>query len=199
MPTGWLGKEREPLMNLTRYFVAAVLIALLQGCTSGAPKPDSVISPGSDIPAYSTFGWPAAADTAAAPPQSILDTHVQEAIRAQLVAKGYREVATNPDFVVAYDVAPYQVEKRSNPLSIGIGVGSWGGNSGGSVGTSVGVGGGQNTDDTMNRLTIHAADPKANKEVWVGTATAAIKLGLDAQAVDKAVAGAMAGFPARRS
>jgi hypothetical protein len=190
-------------MKPSLHLIAAVLLALAQGCTSSAPKPDSVTSPGSDIPAYSTFSWHAAAGstgTTTAPPLSILDTNIHDAIRAQLIAKGYREVAESPDFIVAYDIAPYQVEKKSSsPVSIGIGVGSWGGNVGGGVGTSVGVGGGQGTDSTMNRLTIRAADAKTTKEVWMGTTAADIKQGLDASAVDKAVAGTMAGFPARRS
>jgi hypothetical protein len=196
-----LGKE--PVMNLQPHFIAVVLLVLLQGCATGEQKPDSVTSPGSDIPAYATFSWPALGGggaTTTTPPLSILDTNIHDAIRAQLIAKGYREVETNPDFIVTYDVAPYQVEKKSSPpVSIGIGVGSWGGNVGGGVGTSVGVGGGQGTESTMNRLTIRAADGKSGKEVWVGTTTSDIKQGLDASAVDKAVAGTMAGFPARRT
>jgi hypothetical protein len=176
---------------------------LLQGCASGEQKPGSVTSPGANIPAYTTFSWPAvggSATTTATPPLSILDQTIHDAIRAQLIAKGYREVETNPDFVIAYDVAPYQVEKKSSPpFSIGIGVGTFGGNVGGGVGATVPVGGGQGSESTLNRLTIRAADAKTNKEVWVGTATADIKEGLDTSAVDKVVTGTMAGFPSRKT
>jgi len=188
-------------MNTKVVFVLVVLLALLQGCTTSSPKPDSVTAPGSDIPAFATFSWRSAggAATTASPPLSILDTNIHNAIRAQLVAKGYREVEDKPDFIVAYDVAPYEVEKKSSPpVQIGIGVGSWGGNVGAGVGTSVGVGGGHGTESTTNRLTIRAADATTSKEVWVGTAIADIKQGLDMSAVDKAVASTMASFPARR-
>jgi hypothetical protein len=190
-------------MNTRVPFVVVVVLALLQGCTTtSAPKPDSVTAPGSDIPAYTTFSWRSAggAATTASPPLSILDTNIHNAIRAQLVAKGYREVEDKPDFIVAFEVTPYQLEKKSSPpVQIGIGVGSWGGNVGGGVGTSVGVGGGHGTESTSNRLTIRAADAATAKEVWVGTAIADIKEGLDMSAVDKAVAGTMASFPARRT
>lgn len=188
-------------MNAKTQWIAVGLLVVLQGCASPAEKPDSVIAPGSDIPAYTTFGVRTAGSTATTTtPVSILDTNIHNAVRTQLLQKGYREAADKPDFVVTYDIAPYEVEKKSSPpVSIGIGVGSWGGNVGGGVGTSVGVGGGTSTESAMNRLTIHAADATNNKEVWVGTTTAEIKQGLDASAVDKAVAGTMAGFPARRS
>jgi hypothetical protein len=60
----------------------------------------------------------------------------------------------------------------------------------------VGSTGGQVTQNI--RLTIRAVDQSTNKEVWIGTTTENIKQGLDAGAVDTAVAGTMKGFPPKR-
>jgi len=179
---------------MSRALVFALFLSLL-GCMSTGPKTDSMTAPGSDIPGYRTFGW--ASGTAQAP-MTILDTNIHDAIRAQLLAKGYVEADEAPDFRVAFDVSSYQTTKKSSPMRIGVGVGTWGGNVGGSVGTSVPVGGGGD-ESTTNRLTIRAVDAKSTKEVWVGTTTGDIKQGLDRSAVNQAVAATMKRFPRRRS
>jgi Domain of unknown function (DUF4136) len=179
---------------MSRALMLAVLLSLL-GCESSAPKTDSMTAPGSDVPGYTTFGW---ASTGAQAPMTILDTNIHDAIRAQLLAKGYVEADEAPDFRVAFDVSAYETTKKSSPMRIGVGVGSWGGNVGGSVGTSVPVGGGGG-EATTNRLTIRAVDAKSTKEVWVGTTISDIKQGLDRNAVDQAVAATLKSFPRRRS
>jgi hypothetical protein len=180
---------------MSRVLMLALVLSLL-GCTSSAPKTDSMTAPGSDIPGYRTFGW---ASATAQAPMTILDTNIHDAIRAQLLAKGYVEADEAPDFRVAFDVSSYETTKKSSPMRIGVGVGTWGGNVGGSVGTSVPVGGGGGEPATQNRLTIRAVDAKSTKEVWVGTTTSDIKQGLDRNAVDQAVAATMKKFPRRRS
>ena len=89
-------------------------------------------------------------------------------------------------------------EKASNPVRIGVGMGSWGGNIGSEVSASVPIGSEGVTTTQETRLTIRAVDQKSNREVWVGTTTGDIKQGLDAGVVEKAVAGMLDGFPARR-
>jgi hypothetical protein len=179
---------------MIRALTLAMLLTLL-GCASSAPsKPDSMTAPGADIAGYKTFGW---ASAAAQAPTTILDSNVHDAVRAQLLAKGYVETDTAPDFRVGFDVSAYDVKQKSSPVRIGIGVGSWGGNVGAGVGTSVPVGGG-NSATSENRLTIRAVDSTSNKEVWIGTTTGDIKQGLDERAVKRAVAGTMQTFPPRR-
>jgi Domain of unknown function (DUF4136) len=179
---------------MTRAFALALLLTLLGCATNAPPKSDSMSAPGADIPAYKTFGW---MTPTAQTPTTILDTNITDAIRAQLVAKGYVETDTAPDFRVAFDVSAYDAKKKSSPMRIGIGVGSWGGNVGGSVGTSVPVGG-SDSAASESRLTIRAVDAASNKEVWIGTTTGDIKQGLDQKAVTRAVASTMQTFPPRR-
>jgi Domain of unknown function (DUF4136) len=190
----WKGSPMN--MSIQRSVVIMLLSPLL-GCASSAPPaPESMTAPGADIPAFVSFGWPEGSGNPAA--ETMLDANVRNAIRAQLVQKGYVEAAEQPDFRVSYQTTPFETEKKSNPIRIGIGVGTWGGNVGGGVGTSMDVGstGGQVTQNI--RLTIRAVEQKANKEVWIGTTTENIKQGLDAGAVDTAVAGTMKGFPPKR-
>ena len=178
----------------------AFLFALL-GCATGSlSKPESTTAPGADLAGYRSFGWQLASGSPTTPdqPLSIRDANIQKAIRAQLIEKGYREVEETPDFRMSYEETAYLKEKTSSPVRIGIGVGSWGGHVGGGVGASVPVGSDGVVTTPESRLTIHAVDQKTNTEVWVGSVTGDIEHGLDAAAVDKAVAGMLEGFPARR-
>ncbi len=182
---------------------ALALLSVLFGCASGAPSnTSSVTAPGADVAAYATFGFPSASESAGAamPPVSILDANIQEAIRKQLLEKGYREVESNPDLWIRFETAAYIAEKASkpSPVRIGVGVGSWGGPVGGGVGTSVPVGRGGAVSAQETRLTIRAVEQEGNREVWVGTSTGEITENLDAGAVEKVVAGSMAEFPTKR-
>jgi len=181
---------------------SAVVLVLLLGCASGAPpKREAVTAPGADLAAYATFGWqPAgAASRAAEAPLSIPDANVQDAIRAQLVEKGYREVESQADFLVSFETSTYLAEKTSNPVRIGVGMGSWGSHVGGGVSTSMPVGKEGVTTDQETHLSIRAVDRKSNREVWVGTASGGMGQGLDADSVAKAVAKTMKDFPSRRN
>jgi hypothetical protein len=186
-------------MNLVRSGLAVLLVLL--GCASGPWRTESAAAPGADVAAYSSFGWLPRGDRsedATEPPLSIPDANLRRAIRAQLVEKGYREVEENPDFRVGFETRAHVKEKASSPFRIGVGMGSWGGNVGGGVSTSVPVGSEGVTSTQETRLTIRAVDPNSNREMWVGTATGDLQQGLDAGVVEKAVAGTLEHFPARR-
>ena len=188
-------------MNLPMRGSAVVLLFVWLGCVGCATsKPESATAPGADLAAYASFGWQSAggSSTASRPPLSIQDANIYNAIRTQLIEKGYREVENQPDFLVGYETESYTTEKKTNPVRIGVGVGSWGGNVGGGVSTSVPVGPEGVVAARETRLTIRAVDPKNNREVWVGTTTGGIQQGLDAGVVEKAVAGTMKKFPTRR-
>lgn len=192
-------------MKLTLSSAALVLLFMpllaLLGCASGAPSnTSSAIAPGSDIAAYDTFGWQAASDPSKGP-LTILDGNIQEAIRARLLEKGYREVASDPDLLISFERTTVVAEKasRPSPVRIGVGVGSWGGPVGVGAGTSVPVGrsGGAVTEQET-RLTIRAVDPKTNREVWLGSSTGEIAEDLEPGAIEKVVAGTLAEFPKKR-
>jgi hypothetical protein len=188
-------------MNLLMRACAVVSGFALLGCaTGGLSKPESTTAPGADLAAYRSFGWQSASGGPTPPdqPLSIRDANIQKAIRAQLVEKGYREDAETPDLRISFEEAAYLKEKTTSPVRIGIGVGSWGGNVGGGVGASVPVGSEGVTTTKESRLSIRAVDPNNNAEVWVGSVTGEIEHGLDAAAVDEAVASLLEGFPARR-
>jgi len=188
-------------MNLCMSGSAAVLLIVLLGCATGAPsKTESVTAPGADLAGYATFGWQPDNESSSAshPPLSIADANIRDAIRAQLLERGYREVAAAPDLRFGFETAAYIAEKVSNPVRIGVGVGSWGGNVGGGVSTSVPVGPEGVVSSQETRLTIRAVDQESNREVWVGTTTGIVTQGLVAGALQRAVADTLAEFPARR-
>jgi len=180
---------------------AGVLLCLALGCaTGGSWKPESTTAPDADLAAYASFGWHAAGDhpRAGDPPLSISDANVRNAIRAQLIEKGYREVEQDPDVRIRFATEAHSAEKASSPVRIGVGVGSWGGPVGGGVSTSVPVGREGVVTTQEIRLTIRVVEAKGNREVWVGSTTGSGDRGLDANAVEKAVAGLLAEFPERR-
>jgi hypothetical protein len=188
-------------MSRRRFGSAGVLLFFLLGCASGGAHVESATAPGADIPAYASFGWlPASesAEGAAERPLSIGETNLYAAIRKQLIERGYREVEASPDFRIGFETAPHTQEKTSRPFNVGIGVGSWGGNVGGGVSTSVPVGSERVTTTAETRITIRAVDVKSNREVWLGSATRDVREGLDAGVVEKAVAEVMEEFPERR-
>jgi hypothetical protein len=186
----------ESTVNVSsaRALLAAIVLPLaIAGCAgTSQPRPEWASAPDADIGARSTFGW--LHDTADRP-QTLLEGRVRDAIRADLLEKGYVESAERPDLVFSYEVVSYEKTQSGPPVTIGIGMGSWGGNVGGSVGTSVGVGGGESTS-VQSRLTIRAVDTARNSEVWIGTTTT-FDQPAQAPAVARAVAGVMKGFPGR--
>ncbi len=128
----------------TRIVVPVFLcvFALLGGCASSAPaKPESRIDPSANIPASKTFGWQPAGNNLVSTDvtQRKFDESIRDSINTDLGRKGYAQAEAEPDLLVAYEVTPYE-KTKSNPFSVGVGMGSWGGNVGGGVG--VGTGGG---------------------------------------------------------
>jgi hypothetical protein len=175
-----------------------LLLLLALACAGGGRwKTESATAPGADLAAHASFGWLAACPGGEAP-LSIAEANVRNAVRKQLVAKGYREVEASPDLRIGLEIATQARERTREPVRVGVDVGSWGGNVGGSVGASVPVGSEGVTTVAETRITIRAVDPGDARELWIGSATGELREGLDASAVDQAVAAALADFPARR-
>lgn len=177
-----------------RFLAALALLVFLAGCAgSGQPEPVWTSAPDADVSVFSTFRLPKASQ---GQPASILDTQVRAALREQLLAKGYVESQDEADLLVEYQPVAYEETPGSSPVTIGIGMGTWRRNVGGSVGTSIPVGG-RSDDRISHRLAIRAIDTVNERELWIGTTTT-VDRGADAGDIDRAVAGVMRGFPARR-
>jgi len=180
--------------------IGALMLVAMGGCASGGRwQSESSTAPGADLGSYASFGWlpdPGGRGTSEAP-LSILDAKLRDAIRNELVAKGYREVEANPDLRIGFATEARAKEQSSPPMRIGVGMGSWGGHVGTSVNTSVPVGRERVTTVSETRLKIRAVDPNGNREAWVGSATAEIPEDSEQGEVEKAVAAALDGLPAR--
>jgi hypothetical protein len=185
-----LGKKLRPV-------IVAASIAMLGACMSSPPQPESMRDPHANFAAYKTFGWTAdGADPANGQTVQILDSSIRAAIKAELIRKGYAEAPTGtpPDLRITYETAS-ATKLKNNPVSVGVGVGSWGGNSGGSV--NVGSSSVRNVKE--GTLVVHAIDNARNAEAWQGKVSAEMKQGnIEAAAVNAAVAAAMRDFPARQ-
>lgn len=174
---------------------ALFLLILLAGCaTTSAPKNQSQVAPGANLAAYSTFGWSdPAGDGIAEAPMRILDVNIRDAIRAEMLRRGYEENETKPDLRIDYETAAAD-KIRSSPVRFGIGMGSWGGNMGGSV--SMGTPSVQSYQE--GRLVIHIADAAKNQEIWNGSVSGKVdRSKLDAEAVARVVGLAMESYPPR--
>ena len=185
-------------MNRLRTAFACCLLslaaAIAAGCASAPPEPESMRDPGADFASYATYGWaPAPGVNEADAPLQLLDQNIRAAISSEMRRRGYVESASDPDLRIAYQTTS-QDKVESNPVRVGVGVGSWGGNFGGSV--SVGSPSLRNYQE--GTLVIHAIDNARNAEVWQGRVSGKVTKGsTEAAAVTTAVQAAMKDFPVR--
>jgi hypothetical protein len=177
--------------NLIRTLGVTLVLA---SCAAPAPAPVSMRDPNADFSKYQTYGWtrPTTVDGQDAPLQ-LLDRNIRAAIANELGRRGYVEAAENPDLRIAYETASAD-KIESNPVRVGVGVGSWGGN----VGGSIGVGSPSARNYREGSLVIHAIDRAQNAEVWQGRISGRMTQGsVEAAAVQSAVSAAMRDFPTR--
>jgi hypothetical protein len=183
------------------FVLGVALLFSLLGCASGGRwQTEAAAAPGADVAAYETFGWRAAgADGSSEAPLSVGDANLRQAIRTQLVARGYREVEADPALHIAFETETQLKEKSSSsPFRVGVGVGSWGGPVGGGVEASAPVGKERVKTVQQTRITLRAVDVKGNREVWSGSTTGEIAEGADPSVLEEAVAALLDDFPARR-
>ena len=175
--------------------LALVATLLVAGCASAPPQPQSMRDPSADFASYSTYGWaPAPGVNGNDPPLLMLDQNIRRAIAVEMQRRGYVETADDPDLRIAYQTASEE-KVESNPVRVGIGVGSWGGSYGGSVN----VGSPSLRNYREGTLVIHAIDAARNAEVWQGRISGRMTQGsTEAAAVSSAVAAAMKDFPVRK-
>jgi hypothetical protein len=170
--------------------------ALVAGCASPPPQPETMRDPAANFAAYRTFGWTAGGTTEATEaPVRLLDANLRAAITDVMKRKGYVEApaGTAPDLRLAFETA--SAEKiENNPVRVGVGIGSWGGNFGGSVN----MGSPSIRNYQEGTLVIHAIDNARNAEVWQGRVSGKVTKGsLEPAAINQAVMTAMADFPVR--
>ena len=119
-----------------------------------------------------------------------------EAAQAALLASGRDFGVTHVadgDLRITYETTSKDVVE-SNPVRVGVGMGSWGGSFGGSVN----VGSPSVRNYREGTLVIHAIDNARNAEVWQGRVSGKITKGsTEPAAVATAVQAAMKDFPAR--
>jgi hypothetical protein len=167
---------------------------VLGGCASAPPQPESMRDPSANWASYVTYGWaPSPGVNGTDQPLLMLDQNIRRAIAAELKGRGYVEAADNPDLRIAYETASAE-KVESNPVRVGIGVGSWGGSFGGSVN----VGSPSVRNYREGTLVIHAVDAARNAEVWQGRISNRMSKGsTESAAIASAVATAMRDFPVR--
>ena len=150
--------------------------------------------PNANWASFATYGWsPSPGVDGTDQPLLMLDQNIRRAIAAEMQRRGYTESATDPDLRITYQTATKEV-LESNPVRVGVGVGSWGGN----VGGSINVGSPSVRNYREGTLVIHAIDNARNTEVWQGRVSSRISKGsTEAAAITSAVQAAMRDFPAR--
>jgi hypothetical protein len=150
--------------------------------------------PNANWASFATYGWsPSPGVDGADQPLLMLDQNIRRAIASEMKRRGYTESATDPDLRITYETASKDVVE-TNPVRVGVGVGSWGGN----VGGSVNVGSPSVRNYREGTLVIHAIDNGRNTEVWQGRVSSRISNGsTEAAAITSAVQAAMRDFPAR--
>jgi hypothetical protein len=182
---------------VARCALALVAVAgVLAGCATSPPQAESMRDPQADFAAYRTFGWTSGATLDGTDaPLKLLDSNLRAAIAAELQRRGYTAAATGtvPDLRITYETASEQ-KLESNPVRVGIGVGSWGGN----IGGSVNVGSPSVRNYQEGTLVVHAIDTARNAEVWQGRVSKKITKGsTEPAAVAQAVAIVMKDFPGK--
>lgn len=175
----------------TGLVLAAMLFA--GGCSTTTPV-QSMKDPQADFSAFSTFAWDGSQEAqGAAQPVTILDSNIRAAIVSELKNKGYLEAAAGarPDLILQYQTGAAEMIK-SNPFSIGIGMGSYGSSGGAGVGMSTPSA----RNVTQGKLIFRAIDPTRNTEVWNGSVSRELgKEGPDQELIRSAVAELLANFP----
>lgn len=166
---------------------------LLAGCATSPPQPEAMRDPNARWDAYATYAvGPAPGAAGADRPLELLDQNLRFAISNEMVRRGYTESA-EPDLRVIYQTAAKDVVE-SNPVRVGVGMGSWGGNFGGSVN----VGSPSVRSYREGTLVISVIDTDRNAEVWQGRVSNRVgKGGTGSTAATSAVQAAMRDFPAR--
>lgn len=181
---------------------AALLLIFLLGLKSCVPSitATSQFDRSIDFEIYQTFALmkPEAPNTSADPTlfEPLLDRRIRESITAELVKRGLRPDAENPDLLIAYDVAVPKAENVVNdPNAPGLGYSYWYGyrynyNTAGFPGyRSI-------NSYPPGTIVIDIIVPNTNQLVWRGIAEGDINPSLtEERKIRRAIAGIILQYP----
>ena len=144
----------ENIMKISRIVLSfGFLLVLASG--AWAQKVNVDFDKGTDFSKYKTYSW--ATGTPAQNP--MMHQRIVAGIDAQLAAKGFRKVESNPDIVVVYHAA----------TDTQVSVSTWGGGPLG--GFRFGTGTATVNKVPVGQLMVDIGDVQAKKFVWRGTAS----------------------------
>jgi hypothetical protein len=171
-------------------------LSLIAGCASTKAPVQSMKDPNANFSQFATFAWQGHDARLGAQPVSILDNDIRAAITTELQQMGYAEATAGapPDLVLHFETAAADTT-RSNPVRIGVGMGSMGSRGG----ASVGVSSPSSTNVREGTLILRAVDPTRNAEVWNGRVSRQLGRGgpPDKALIQDAVSDLLEEFPAR--
>jgi hypothetical protein len=138
--------------------MALLLFFVLLGCSFVAAQDVNYNYDQSvDFSKYRTYKW--AAIEGKMYPNELADKNIRNAADAELAKKGFTKTETNPDLLIAYEVA---LDKETQIDTWGSG--SWGWYGGGMTSTTT-------STIQVGTLVLDMYEPAGQKLVWRGTAT----------------------------
>jgi hypothetical protein len=168
---------------------------LLMTGTAFAQKVTVDFDKQTDFSRYKTYGFSPGTPT----PETLTNQRIEQAIEAELAAKGLTRVVSNPDLSVVFHCA---VDKRTQLNTTSIGDWGWGPGWGryGGWGAWGGFGGDAITqveEIPVGHLIVDIGDAAAKRYIWRGTATDTVSSNPEknAKTIDKAVRKMFEKFP----
>lgn len=178
----------------------ACLLTVVAACQSQAPTIRSEAAPGVDFVAYKSFDFMTPLSTDQNGYSTLTTGHLKDAVKRELVLRGYTQTAEKPDILVNFSVSTRESVSSGSSPRVGVSYGGWsGGGHGMGIGMSTGGGVESHTEGT---LTIDLVDRAANRLVWTGSAEG--RLPRDAASrrqaiIDSAVRAIFAKYPAHQA
>jgi hypothetical protein len=146
-------------------FAAAMGLLIALSAAGFAQSVRYNAAPGTNFSQYKTYKWVRV--EGAQYPNQLIDEQIMRSIDGQMASKGLAKTDSNPDIVLAYQVAINQ-ERQWNAYSTGGGAWGWGG---------WGGWGGMNTTSAtsstihIGTLNLDMYDVATKKQIWRGEAT----------------------------
>lgn len=169
-----------PSRSVTATIVAVAAVLLPMWAT--AQKVTYDYEKSADFASFKTYAHKAGTNVG----QELIDARIVTAIDAELAAKGFSKVDSNPDVFVVYHVA-FDKEKDISTFSSGHGGGygpygwGWGGGwAGGTTTTQV-------RDILVGTLVIDVADARKNQLAWRGVGTKEVDTKANPDKRDKSI------------
>jgi hypothetical protein len=169
--------ESSQLGGTTKRAVRVLIIALaamVAGCSSLEISYD--FDPKADFAGLKTYGWIKEPPKPTGDPRidgnTILETRIHDAVDSGLVARGFRKVSADPDFLVAYHVS---LDRRQSVQTLNSYYG-YGGGWGYGYGASYRPGYWAGAPETYvyeyeeGTLILDIVDPKNKELIWRGSA-----------------------------